>query len=371
MTALFLAGLLFLLACDPCNIAVEAASVGAISTEVKKQAEARGYAFLNSHDEIVAKAKTEGKLRVLTSLEAANFKPMMESLRKKYPFIDIRIDEISGTDSYQRFLLELKAGAVKDFDTHEAGSDFYNDSAAHAMKFDILGIAQQGVLKINPKMIDPDYRNMVSVATTVCAIGYNKNLITPEKVPAKWEDFLKPEFKGRKFLVDIRTQCMAALVAGVGEEWVVNYARGLKEQEPIWVRGNTRALNSILAGEYALHQMTFWHNCVASAKKSPVMECKILEPAPVLLRETQYVLESAPHPHAALLFIEHLASPEGQKVIDDYEPLKASLYFDGAAANIIKGKRLSLNDHKTFQNTPDWMKKIVEAYGFPREEKIK
>ncbi|MGH7847493.1 MAG: hypothetical protein ACREQW_20300, partial [Candidatus Binatia bacterium] len=123
--------------------------------------------------------------------------------------------------------------------------------------------------------------------------------------------------------------------------------------------------------EYPLHQMTFWHNCVQAAKKSAALGCKILEPAPVLLRETQYILKVAPHPYAALLFIEHMASPEGQTVIDEYEPLKSSLYFNGAAASIIKGKKLSLNDHKTFQNTPRWMKMVVEAYGFPREEKTK
>jgi hypothetical protein len=53
--------------------------------------------------------------------------------------------------------------------------------------------------------------------------------------------FLKSEPKGRKFLVDIRTYGVAGLVPAMGEEAMKNYACRIKEQEPIWVRGNTRA----------------------------------------------------------------------------------------------------------------------------------
>ncbi|MGH7847491.1 MAG: ABC transporter substrate-binding protein [Candidatus Binatia bacterium] len=334
-------------------------------------AASEGFVSLGSHDEIVAKAKKEGKLRAISSLDASSFKPMMQSFSKKYPFIEVRMEEIGGTAALQRFLLELKAGTVKDFDTSEASSEFYVENAAHAMKLDILGMAEKGVLRINPKMVDPEYRNVVSVATTICSIAYNKTRLAEPAVPDKWEDFLKPEFKGRKFISDIRPQCLASLVPGMGEEWVLKYARQIKEQQPVWVRGNQRAMSALTSGEQAIHQMTFYQSCVEAARKDPnkSMVCKILEPAPVLLRENQFILKSASHPHAALLFIEHMASPEGQKVIDEYEPIKSSIYADGEVARVAKGKTLSVNDHRTFQNTPRWMKMIVEAYGFPRAEK--
>jgi ABC-type Fe3+ transport system substrate-binding protein len=190
-------------------------------------------------------------------------------------------------------------------------------------------------------------------------------------VPDKWEDFLKPEFKGRKFVADVRPQCMASLMAGMGEEWVVKYARQIKDQEPVWIRGNARAMTAIATGEQAVHQMTFYNSCVDTSRKDPTksLVCKIIEPAPVYLRENQFVIKSALHPHAALLFIEHMASREGQKVIDDFEPIKSSIYTDGEVARLTKGKKVSVNDHRTFQNTPKWMKMVVDAYGFPRAEK--
>jgi ABC-type Fe3+ transport system substrate-binding protein len=334
-------------------------------------AAAEGYTTIGSRDEIIAKAKKEGKLNAISSLDAGTFKPMMQSFSKKYPFIEVRMQEIGGTEALQRFLLELKAGTVKDIDTSEASSEFYVENAAHAMKIDMLTLAQKKILGINPRMIDPEYRNVVSVASQICSAAYNKNRIAANAVPEKWEDFLKPEFKGRKFIADIRPQCMASLMAGMGEEWVVKYARQIKDQDPVWLRGNARAMSALATGEQALHQMTFYSSCVDAAKKDPTqsMVCKILQPTPVLLRENQFILKNAAHPHAGLLFIEHMASPEGQKVIDDYEPIKSSIYTDGEVSKLTKGKKLSVNDHKTFQNTPKWMKMVVDAYGFPRAEK--
>ncbi len=334
-------------------------------------AASEGYLTVGSRDEIVAKAKKEGKLNAISSLDAGTFKPMMQSFSKKYPFIEIRMEEIGGPEALQRFLLELKAGTVKNYDTSEASSEFYKEFASQAMKFDIQAMAQKGTLGINPKMVDPDYRDVVSVASAICSIAYNKTRIAEAAVPDKWEDFLKPEFKGRKFMVDIRPQCMASLMAGMGEEWVLKYARQIKDQQPVWVRGNARAMGALASGEQALHQMTFYQSCVEAAKKDPTnsMVCKILEPAPVYLRENQFILKTALHPYAALLFIEHMASPEGQKVIDEYEPIKSSVYADGEVARLTNGKKVSVNDHRTFQNTPKWMKMVVEAYGFPRAEK--
>ena len=65
--------------------------------QTKQEAEAKGYFSFASHDEIVAMAKKEGKLVVITGLESPNFKPLINRFKQKYPFFtDIQIREISG-----------------------------------------------------------------------------------------------------------------------------------------------------------------------------------------------------------------------------------------------------------------------------------
>jgi ABC-type Fe3+ transport system substrate-binding protein len=166
---------------------------------------------------------------------------------------------------------------------------------------------------------------------------------------------------------------MAALTAGMGEEWVMNYARKIKEQQPVFVRGNTRALTAIVAGEYVMHQMTNYHSCVRASKKDVTksLVCHLVEPIPARIQEVEQVVKTAPHPYAAVLFLEHEASTEGQKVVDEFEPLKSHVYADGEIAKLARGRKVSLNDFKTYHSTPKWMKMVLETYGFPKAEKLK
>src|SRR5262245_7277580 len=168
-------------------------------SKIRQEAEASGYVFPASRDEILTKARKEGKLRVLSGLSTPAIKPMIAAFKKKYPFIDTYVEEIEGTDAYQRFLLELKAGMTK-WDSNYIPYDNYKAFLAYQMKFDLLGMAGAGMLTIPSRMIDPVNRNTVSANTVANVAVYNRKMIAEEKVPSKWEDFLKPEFKGRKFM---------------------------------------------------------------------------------------------------------------------------------------------------------------------------
>src|SRR5262245_6521569 len=245
------------------------AAESAALQKARKEAEAKGFVFVGNRDEIVAKAKKEGKVKVGSTLDPDTYKPMVESFKKKYPFIDTQMEELSGAVYGEKFLMEVGAGKATDWDLVHAPEDMYSRFAENAMKFDLLGMAQHGALAINPRMVDPELRTIVSVGSALCGMVYNRELIAPDKVPNKWEDFLRPEFKGRKLIVDIRPYCNAALVSVLGDEWVKNYASKLKDQQPVWSRGQTRALSAILAGEYPMHQVANYHSCARAQWKTP------------------------------------------------------------------------------------------------------
>ena len=336
----------------------------------KKEADAKGYTFFLSRDEIVAKAKQEGKLRAFSGLREA-MNPVMEAFKKKYPFIETRVEEWIGTDTYQRTLLELKAGAFRGSDIIRTPSDFYNDYLPYLKKVDFLGMAKSGVLNIPIQMIDPTNRNVVAVLGRIQVVAYNKTLIAPERVPNKWEDFLKPEFKGRKFLADIRPQEVAALVPAWGLEKTLDFARKLASQNPVWFRGGTRYLVSLAAGEYALYLGTNYDSVKTLELKSPSQNVgyKIVEPVPTRVSEETSVPETAENPHAALLWIEFLASPEGQRIIDKYKPGSASLFSSGSILSAeTRGKQLSVVQLGEHTKMEGWQEKVLEAYGFPKAE---
>lgn len=351
---------------------VSAATASPALLKAKQEAEAKGYIFVIHHDEIITMAKKEGKIRVLTGLESDNIKPMADAFKKKYPFLDFQIEEIAGTESYQRFILELKAGRSPGWDSTFIAIDFYNDYAPFQKKFDILGMASQKVLNIPPQMVDPFNRSIVSPTSIVQSVAFNKKTRPADKVPEKWTDFLKPEFKGKKFMADFRPIAIAALVPAWGLEKTLDFSRKLAAQQPLWVRGATRPMTAVVSGESTLFFGPNSSSVKRAQTKDPTgsLGLKIPEPVPVrYFSRADGVLQTAEHPYAALLWLEFQASAEGQKIIDEFAPYQASVFTPGSAPEQeIKGKELSAVDWNHFTKMQDYQAKITEALGFPKAE---
>src|SRR5262245_16349739 len=124
-----------------------AAPPSAELAKAKKEAESRGYLFYASKDEIIAKAKEEGRVRVLSNMDPENIESLRKAFMKQYPFIDARAERISGVEGGQRFALELQAGR-SNWDVFEVAQELYQDFLPQLKKFDILAMAKQGVLRI-------------------------------------------------------------------------------------------------------------------------------------------------------------------------------------------------------------------------------
>ena len=356
------------------EVALGAAAPAPALLKAKQEAEAKGYIFETSRDEIVAKAKKEGRMRALSSLEPETMKAVRDAFKAEYPFLDVYVEELTGTDSNQRFMLEMKAGMAKGWDVAHISTDYYQEYPPYLKRFDVLGMARSGVLRMPVELIDPGNRNVVASTSSLQVVAFNNKLIPADKVPETWEGFLKPEFKGRKFVADIRPTEIAALAPAWGLEKTIDFARRLAQQQPVWVRGGSRTLASMIAGEYALFIGPNFHTVKRSQAKDPtgVLDMKLVEPVPTRLSDATGVLNTAANPYAALLWLEFLASPKGQKLADEHEPFGASVFVGGfAQEQATRGKKLSVVDWNHFTKMQDYQAKIVEAYGFPKEERKK
>ena len=321
---------------------------------------------------ILAGAKTEGKLRVLSSLDPSSFNALRKAFLSQHPFIqDMQVQEMKGTDSPQKFLLELKSGRGTNWDVFDVAPEFYDEFQPFVRKIDLFALGRDGVVNIPAPIIDPKFKNIVAIASSLHCVGYNIKLLPASKAPNSWDDFIKPEFKGRKFMVDIRPQGFAALAAAMGEEWILNYARAIKEQDPVWVRGQSRALTAMATGEQSMLHLAYYHSCVRAKEKDVTksLECKVIEPVPARIQEMTAINGNAQNANAALLWVEFQVSPAGQRIIDEEEPLKSSIYVPGSElAKVVQGKKLSVNNWSTFHKTDDWEKKVIQMFGFPQAQ---
>ncbi len=349
---------------------VHAATPNAALGKAKQEAEARGFLFVSDRAEILLRAQKEGKLSVITSMEPETAKASTAAFKKRYPFIELNIQPRTGSESAQQLVLQIKSGAAKEWDVVSTSSDLINEFIPHLWKVDLQAMAEQGVLQIPVPMVDSTQRNIAAFHSRFHVIAYNKNLVPPAQVPKVWEDLLKPEFKGRKLSLDIRPG-LTTLIPAWGLDRTVEFARKLASQEPIWVRGDPRAITGMLAGEIPLMVAANFHDLKRAQKKDPlgVLQYTILEPVPFRLALAQSILATAQHPYAALLWFDWLATVEAQKLADEHEPMASAVYVRGSAVEQeLRGKRLSAVPWESYQNLQPWSARIFEAYGFPKAD---
>jgi ABC-type Fe3+ transport system substrate-binding protein len=266
-------------------------------------------------------------------------------------------------------ILEMKAGTASGWDVIYLTTDFYDDYFPYLKKFDVLSMAQQGVLQMPTGMIDPINRNIVAYTTNTQVVAYNKKLVAEGSVPNTWEDFLKPEFKGRKFLVDIRPQEVANLVPAWGLEKTLQFARSIAAQNPIWIRGHSRAIASMTAGEYPMLLGANLNSTKRAMDKDKlgVLNYKVVEPVPIRIANHEAVYAKAPAPHASLLWLEFVAGAETQNILN--QDFKGSVFVPGTTPyQLTQGKKVSLVAWEHGPQLEELQKKVVEAYGFPKAD---
>jgi ABC-type Fe3+ transport system substrate-binding protein len=103
---------------------------------------------------------------------------------------------------------------------------------------------------------------------------------------------------------------------------------------------------------------------------SGALQYVIVEPVPLRPAEIEGIQGNAQNPYAALLWFEWMASPEAQKLIDEYEPFASSYFVPGGMVEqTLRGKKLSVVGWEQNQKMEAWQAEIVKAYGFPKAEK--
>jgi len=142
-------------------------------------------------------------------------------------------------------------------------------------------------------------------------IAYNKNRIAPIDVPRSWKDLLDPKF-------DRKIAYMSPSLSGMPQYTVKmlvdiygwDYYKQLAKLRPHMVESDGNAINMVISGEVPIAGTIAAYNALnASYKGQPVGIVFPTEGVPVAIAPV-VVLQNAPHPSAAALFYQFLASKE-------------------------------------------------------------
>lgn len=323
-----------------------------------------------SKDQILARAKQEGKLSLVPGYDKSTIGPLVAAFTKKYPFIDVSWQMVTGIAAAQRQLFELAAGKAA-VDVFSPSTAFTNEYFKQdlIMKYDLKGMAKSAQLKIPIEMID-ESGAVAWLGSNVGVFAYNSKLVPADKAPKRWEQCIDPQWKG-KIAVDTKPNILAWMVPTWGEEKVLGFARNLKANDPRWVRGQTGSLALMAAGEFVVDCGMYLHTSSRALKRDPSMPIKIVIPEDIIAvsyHEPEAVYARAQHPHAGLLWMEFIASTEGQTLVDAQDPGKASFVADGTlAGKVMQGRKVSRCNAACRNQEDKIIERIaVEGWGLPK-----
>lgn len=315
---------------------------------------------------ILDDAKKEGKLIISPGFEESTTPHLIEAFKKKYPFVKEVV--WSKPPDFKKQLSDLIEGkAVVDAfrPAPNVWSQYFSNNLFR--RYDFKHMAETGQLNVAPPMID-ESGVVVWSGSIVGVMAYNISRTDTEALSG-WESCLNSKWNGR-FTVDSKPNVLASLTAGWGEAKLLDYARKLKQNNPIIVRGSTQGLTKLAAGEFSFMCGVYLHALERFVRANPSAPIKRLValPLPVAFHEPEAVFIRAPNRHTALLWIEFLASPEGQEILDAVDPGRASFLVPKTLANnLTSGANVSVCAKGCRDREDDLIKRIaVDAWGLAK-----
>jgi iron(III) transport system substrate-binding protein len=296
---------------------------------------------------LVEKARAEGTLTLYTSMATSESGPLALAFEKKYG-IKVQLWRALSESVLQRALTEARGGRLA-LDVVETNAP------------EVEALAREQVVAefFSPHLADlpawatPPHRRWASDRANLWVVGYNTGKVKREELPATYEGFAEPKWKGRIAIEATDSDWMYGVVNFLGESRGLAFFRQLAALKPDLRKGHALLAQLVAAGELPIGLTTYSGNAESIKSKGGPIDWIAVEPL-VGRPQALAVAKNAPHPHAALLFVDFVLSPEGMKLLNDLGRVPAS-----------RTQRTLLDQHKHVMVDP--IKWIDEA---PKWEKV-
>lgn len=322
---------------------------------------------LASSAELIAAAKKEGKLRLITF---SSFRKAAESFQKKYG-ITVEGTYVGAPGVLRTVSQESQAGI--------SAIDMFGASPGPLSGLNHLTQSYKpaGYEKVAHHMeaLPKDW-NLVPIFIHVVGASYNKELIPPEQAPRSIQELIKPKYKGKiisrtpwlgsNYLVHIAS--LQAWFGGNEEKWA-NFWKAFKvnvgRYEPKW--GPLH--QAVGLKEFPLGIFTLPYTPFTFGRSYPGLGYSTFREPAIWWPNMLAIHGKAPHPNAAKLFMEFCISAEGQKhfVAEGLIPADSTMKPRGSLIEELKGvkffaKAPEIIAHEVSNNRDAWTKRIQALY---------
>ena len=266
---------------------------------------------------LVQRAKQEGSVVLYTSLAPTESQPLADAFQKRYG-IKVVLWRGLSDQVVQRTIVEARARrhAVDVIETNGPEMEML-------AREKLLAEIHSPYLADLPATSIPAHRTWFPDRFNFYVVGFNTTKVRRAEIPATYEAFADPKWKGRIALEATDAEWMATIVKAWGEPKGLEYFRKLSALRPDVRRGHVLLANLVVAGDVPVGLTTYNSNIVPLKRKGAPVDFVPVQPV-VARPQGIGVTRNAPHPHAALLFTDFVLSPAGQTLLESLGRVPAS-----------------------------------------------
>jgi len=265
-----------------------------------------GYRGPDRTARLEAGARQEGALMLYTSMDLQESRPLVEGFTRKYPFIRVDIYRANGEDVSQRMITEYRARRYL--------VDVFEGTGMDVVKVLNEGYGQRYFTPRAggyPRQARDPGGQWVATRYNMLVLAWNTDLISAAEAPGRYEDLLHSRWRGRMGIEADDQIWLATLFGLWGEARAMDFFRRLGAQQLSVRSGHTLLAQMIVAGDVALSPTIYNHRAEALKGRGAPIDWRPLEPV-VAIPNVVMLARRAPHPHAAMLFVDYILSSEGQ-----------------------------------------------------------
>jgi iron(III) transport system substrate-binding protein len=309
-----------------------------------------------STPQLASAAAKEGRVVWYSTFSSDDLDPMVQAFNKVYPKIKVDALRLSADKLPARVLTEQRG--------QKFNADVISGDAAQVSQ-----LIQAGALdKFDPpsqaKLPDnidlpAGYTGVVYVNTTV--IAFNPTVLKKKHIapPTTWADLTKPEWRGNFSVDPGAVNWYEALIQQMGHAKALSLVKALGANQPRLVESHTQAITQVQSGEPFGSVAVYGYKASKLKKETPdTVDFVNTNPLPSAATLIDLAKDS-PHPNAARLFLDWMASKQGQQAVVDVSN-HATLRTDVA------------NDPAVWDEAkfpPVWSESTVSAARYNREIK--
>lgn len=321
-----------------------------------------GTVYGQDNSATITTAKKEGAVVFYSVAPSEMLEQLSKQFSKKYPEIKAEYYRANSAKIYERLRAELRAKRLQ-VDVFHASDPALMDILK---KEGVLMPYQSPEYRNYPeKFVDRDFTWFIARGHALI-MSYNTNLISKSEAPTSWKDMANAKYRGRVAIMNPRD-------AGGGYMWQYSvwklfgpgFFAEMARNQPKTFDGHGAVNDRITSGELLLGvNLNYLADRSILEKKAPIQAVYPVEGSPIVLSPIA-IIKGVQHPNAAKLYMDFLASEEGQAIFNsEYTySMRNGYKLRQGMTPLDKIKILEIDSADFIARQPEVQKAIRAAFG--------